>query len=168
MLIFPFSKPGVISLLPLLISFQQNEDDSANTVLAGMPSLCPAHSPDPRREIMTVCCLGFFNASRITAPLPWQRWLSQMKKQFSRNQIYKKWDQQFPSLCATSQECQRWVCTRRMWCPERLLWNALTKACFANYPDPLKLKADDLAFWWYCSAKDLVWLLFPPLCPFQE
>lgn len=50
-----------------------------------------------------------------------------------------------------------------------LLWNALTKVNFANYPDPLKLKQMKGQFGdTYCSAKHLVWLLFTPLPPFQE
>lgn len=57
-LTFPVSKPRVISLLPLLISFQ-SERGWLLAVLAGMPSLCPTHNPGQRREIMTVCCLVF-------------------------------------------------------------------------------------------------------------
>lgn len=28
-----------------------------------------------------------------------------------------------------------------------LLWNALARVNFANYPDPLKLKADEVSVW---------------------
>lgn len=94
-LTFPFSKPGVISLLPGVISLlspsSQNRDDSANAVLAGMPSFCPTHNPGQRREIITVCCLVFsLYYQQNHSSFAIIEMLSQIRKQFSRNQICKK------------------------------------------------------------------------------